>query len=83
MKNLMDVKNRPKMKYNKRTVAMTDVILTIEDARYVAKCFKDYYLRFESIQDYQYECLKYRDFVPSLFGDNEEIFDVLICHLRI
>ena len=39
------------------------------------KCFKDYYLRFESIQDYQYECLKYRDFVPSLFGDNEEIFD--------
>ena len=54
---------------------MTDVILTIEDARYVAKCFKDYYLRFESIQAYQYECLKYRDFVPSLFGDNEEIFD--------
>ena len=50
-------------------------ILSIDDARYVAKCFKDYYLRFESIQDYQYECLKYRDFVPSLFGDNEEIFD--------
>ena len=29
---------------------MGTVILTIEDARYVAKCFKDYYLRFESIQ---------------------------------
>ena len=50
------------------------MILTIDDARYVAKCFKDYYLRFESIQDYQYECLQYRDFVPSLFGDDEEIF---------
>ncbi len=49
-------------------------ILSTDDARYVAKCFKDYYLKFESIQDYQYECLKDRDFVPSLFGDNEEIF---------
>ena len=69
------VENPPKNPYNKKKYMSSNVILTIEDARYVAKCFKDYYLRFESIQDYQYECLKYRDFVPSLFGDNEEIFD--------
>jgi hypothetical protein len=49
-------------------------ILSTDDALYVAKCFKDYYLKFESIQDYQYECLKDRNFVPSLFGDNDEIF---------
>jgi len=69
------VENPPKNPYNKKKYMSSNVILTIEDARYVAKCFKDYYLRFESIQDYQYECLKYRDFVPSLFGDNESIFD--------
>lgn len=51
------------------------MLLTVDDARYVAKVFKDYYLKFETIQDYQYECLKYRDFKSSLFGDNDEIFD--------
>jgi len=54
---------------------MSSVILTIDDARYVAKCFKEYYCRFESIQDYQSECLKDRYFVPSLFDNNEDIFD--------
>lgn len=51
------------------------MLLSVDDARYVAKLFKDYYLKFESIQDYQYECLKYREFPSSLFGDNDEIFD--------
>ncbi len=50
-------------------------ILPLDDARYVAKCFKTYYLQFDNISEYQRECLKSRNFETSLFGDNEEIFD--------
>jgi len=32
------------------------MILSVDDARYVAGVFKDYYLKFDTIQDYQYEC---------------------------
>ena len=50
-------------------------ILSLDDARYVAECFKKYYLQFDNISEYQRECLKSRRFETSLFGDNEEIFD--------
>ena len=51
------------------------MILSPDDARYVAKKFKEYYLKFESISDYQLECLKYRNFENSLFSDNDYVFD--------
>ena len=51
------------------------MILSVDDARYVAKAFKDYYLKFNTIQDYQYECLKYREFATSLFSDSSDVFD--------
>jgi len=50
-------------------------ILPLDDARYVAECFKKYYFQFDNISEYQRECLKSRSFETSLFGDNEEIFD--------
>jgi len=53
------------------------VLLSVDDARYVAKLFKDYYCQFETIQDYQLECLKDREILNTgrLFSDSDEIFD--------
>ena len=53
------------------------MLLTVDDARYVAKLFKDYYCQFETIQDYQLECLKDREILNTgrLFSDSDEIFD--------
>lgn len=53
------------------------MILSVEDARYVAKLFKDYYYKFESISEYQLECLKERDILNTgrLFSDSDDIFD--------
>ena len=52
-------------------------ILSLEDARFVAKLFKDYYYQFESISEYQLECLKEREILNTgrLFSDSDEIFD--------
>ena len=53
------------------------MILSVEDARYVAKLFKEYYYKFESISEYQLECLKEREILNTgrLFSDSDEIFD--------
>ena len=53
------------------------MILSVEDARYVAKLFKEYYYKFESISEYQLECLKERDILNTgrLFSDSDDIFD--------
>ena len=53
------------------------MLLSVEDARYVAKLFKDYYYKFESISEYQLECLKERDILNTgrLFSDSDDIFD--------
>ena len=53
------------------------MLLTVDDARYVIKLFKDYYYQFETIQDYQLECLKDREILNTgrLFSDSDEIFD--------
>ena len=53
------------------------MILSLEDARYVAKLFKEYYYKFESISEYQLECLKERDILNTgrLFSDSDDIFD--------
>ena len=49
-------------------------ILSLDDARYVSKCFKEYYLQYTTIQDYQLDCLKDREFSNTLFVDNSDIF---------